>query len=120
MDWSDGFATPFRLGRQRGGWDVMFWAGICGDTLIGPFIVEEGVKMDSETYAYFLKQHFVTGTRTYPAPSRGNASICMVMPHHMLPGIREIFWLRKGSKMLSLWCGHQRIRTSTRLKTSSP
>ena len=36
----------------------MFWAGICGDTLIGPFIVEEGVKMDSEAYAHFLKQNF--------------------------------------------------------------
>ena len=36
----------------------MFWAGICGDTLIGPFMVEEGVKMDSEAYANLLKQNF--------------------------------------------------------------
>ena len=37
----------------------MFWAGTCGDTLIVPFIVEEEeVEMDSEEYAYFLKQHF--------------------------------------------------------------
>ena len=54
----NGFHTPFRLRRQQGGGGVMFWAGICGDTLIGPFMVEEGVKMDSEAYANFLKQNF--------------------------------------------------------------
>ena len=54
----NGFNTPFRLRRQQGGGGVMFWAGICGDTLIGPFMVEEGVKMDSEAYANFLKQNF--------------------------------------------------------------
>ena len=42
-----GFETPLRLRRQQGGGVVMFWAGICGQTLIGPFFVEEGVKMDS-------------------------------------------------------------------------
>ena len=31
-----GFETPFRLRRQQGGGGVMFWAGICRDTLIGP------------------------------------------------------------------------------------
>ena len=41
-----GFETPFRLRKQQGGGGVMFWAGICGQTLIGPFMVEEGVKMD--------------------------------------------------------------------------
>ena len=49
-----GFETPFRLRRQQGGRGVMFWAGICGDTLIGSFIVKEGVKMDSEN----IKQNF--------------------------------------------------------------
>ena len=61
-----GFETPFRLRRQQGGGGVMFWAGICGETLIGPFMVEERVKMDSEAYAHFLKQNFLTGTRFNP------------------------------------------------------
>jgi transposase len=53
-----GFETPFRVRRQQGGGGVMFWAGICGDTLIGPFMVEEGVKMNSEAYCDFLTQNF--------------------------------------------------------------
>lgn len=97
-----GFDTPFRLRRQQGGGGVMFWAGICGDTLIGPFMVEEGVKMDSKAYADFLKQNFFKWYRRQNPFSSVIASICMTMLHHVLPGIQEIFWLRKGSKMLSL------------------
>lgn len=40
--------------------------GICGDTFIGSFMVEGGVKMNSEAYVYFLKQFFLTGTRSTP------------------------------------------------------
>ena len=43
-----------------------------------------------------------TGTRVNPVPSRGNQSICITMPHHMLPSIREIFWLYRGSRNQSL------------------
>ena len=64
------FETPFRLRRQQGGGGVLFWAGICGYTPIGPFefIVDEGVKMDSEAYyyAYFLKQHFFNWYKNQP------------------------------------------------------
>ena len=31
-----GFVTPFRLRRHQSGGDIMFWVGICGDTLNGP------------------------------------------------------------------------------------
>ena len=34
---------------------VMFWAGIKGDTIIGPFKVEAGVKIDSQSYCELLK-----------------------------------------------------------------
>ena len=34
--------APHRLRRQQGGGRVMFWAGIVGDTLLGPFKVPEG------------------------------------------------------------------------------
>lgn len=89
MDWSL-FDTPFRLRRQQGGGGVMVWAGICGDTLIGPFMVEEGVKMDSKAYADFLKQNFFK---------------CIYMhdnaPSHA-PNYTRDFLASKGSKMLSL------------------
>ena len=49
-----GIGRPCRKPRCN----VMFWTGICGDILIGPFMVEEGVKMDSEAYANLLKQNF--------------------------------------------------------------
>ena len=114
------FDTLFRLRRQQGGEGVMFWAGICGNMLIGPFIIEEGVKMDNEAYAYFLKQNFFNWYKNQSRYFKRNASIRTIMSHHMLPGLREIFWLRNGSNMLSLWCGHQRLRTSTQLKTSGP
>ena len=34
----------------------MFWAGIVGDTLLGPYKVPEGVKMNSEQ---FLSENFL-------------------------------------------------------------
>ena len=38
----------------------MFWAGIPGNKMVGPFIrVPEGVKMNASTYADFLKRNFV-------------------------------------------------------------
>ena len=33
----------------------MLWAGIVGDELVGPFRVQEGVKLTSHTYCQFLK-----------------------------------------------------------------
>ena len=54
-----GTPIPTRLRRQQGGGGVMFWAGIVGDTLVGPFKVPEGVKITSEAYIAFLKKHFV-------------------------------------------------------------
>ena len=68
-----GFETLFRLRRQQGGGGGMFWAGICGETLIGPFMVEEGVKMDSEAYVHFLKQNFFNSHWGYEVAKSLNA-----------------------------------------------
>lgn len=62
--WSRGWLAygaqrPTRLRRQQGGGGVMFWAGIIGNEMVGPFRVPEGVKMNAATYANFLKQNFV-------------------------------------------------------------
>ena len=49
--------TRFR--RQQGGGGVMFWAGIKGDQLLGPFRVPEGVKINSEAYIDLLNISFL-------------------------------------------------------------
>ena len=58
--WSRGWVIrgdqcPTRIRRQQGGGGVMLWAGIVGDELVGPFRVQEGVKLTSHTYCQFLK-----------------------------------------------------------------
>ncbi len=55
----DGHHVPTRLRRQQGGGWVMFWAGIMGRELVGPFRIPEGVKMTSAKYIEFLTDHFL-------------------------------------------------------------
>ena len=43
-----------------GGGGVMFWAGIIDDRMIGPFIIEDGKKVNSENYQDFLLENFFT------------------------------------------------------------
>jgi transposase len=67
--WSSGWlrhdnAKPARIRRQQGGGGVMFWAGIIGNELIGPFRVPEGVKLTSATYVQFLKENFIPWYRS--------------------------------------------------------
>ena len=50
---------PTRLRRQQNGGGVMFRAGILGHQIVGPFRVPDGVKMNSATYAGFLKRNHV-------------------------------------------------------------
>lgn len=38
---------------------VVFWAGILGRELVGPFRVPEGVEMTFEKYTEFLTDHFL-------------------------------------------------------------
>uniref|UniRef100_A0A087YR09 Tc1-like transposase DDE domain-containing protein n=1 Tax=Poecilia formosa TaxID=48698 RepID=A0A087YR09_POEFO len=55
----DGHHVPTRLRRQQRGDRVMFWAGIMGRELVGPFRVPEGGKMTSTKYIDFLTHHFL-------------------------------------------------------------
>ena len=50
---------PHLLRCQQGGGSVMFWAGIVGNELVGPFRVEDGVKMTAIVHIDFLKKNFV-------------------------------------------------------------
>lgn len=57
--WSKGWVfsddpSQMRLRRQQGGGGVMFWAGIIGDELIGPVKVQEGVKLNAQSYCEFI------------------------------------------------------------------
>lgn len=58
--WARGWITkgrsaPLRFRRQQGGGGVMVWAGIINDELVGPFRVEDGLKINSNTYCQFLE-----------------------------------------------------------------
>ena len=55
----NGHRVPTRLRRQQGGGGVMFWAGVMGRELLGPFRCPDGVKMTSEKYVEFLTAHFL-------------------------------------------------------------
>ena len=68
LDGPDGWARGWvlngrqscnRMRRQQGGGGVMFWAGLLANTIIGPFRVQQGVKMNSENYCNFLTTNFL-------------------------------------------------------------
>lgn len=53
-------ASPrLRYRRQQGGGGVMIWAGIIGDEIVGPFLVPDGLKMNSANYCTFLDENFM-------------------------------------------------------------
>ena len=55
---SNGTGAPLRLRRQQGGGGVLVWAGIIKDELVEPFRVEDGLKLNSQTYCQFLEDTF--------------------------------------------------------------
>lgn len=65
-----GTPTPYRFRRQQGGGGIMFWAGIIGDTLCGPFRVPEGVKLTSNAYTAFLHEHLTPWLDDLPLTRR--------------------------------------------------
>ncbi|KAF4718522.1 hypothetical protein FOZ63_011875, partial [Perkinsus olseni] len=61
-----GTSPPPRMKRQQKGGGVMFWAGIIDDIVVGPFRVENGVKMDSKAYTELLSKNFLPWYRSRP------------------------------------------------------
>ena len=55
---STGHRAPLPLRHQQGGGGVLVWAGIIKDELVGPFRVEDGVKLNSQSYCQFLEDTF--------------------------------------------------------------
>jgi hypothetical protein len=66
----DGLDIPPRLRRQQGGGGVMFWAGLYGSTVVGPFRVPDGVKMKSADYTAFLTMNFLPWYRSLPVSKK--------------------------------------------------
>ena len=58
---------PVIMRRQQGGGGVMFWAAIVGNRFVGPYKVEDGLKMNAENYTHFLDDNFF---KWYKAQSR--------------------------------------------------
>ncbi len=55
---TNGHRAPLRVRRQQGGGEVLVWAAIIKDKLVGPFRVEDGLKLNSQTYCQFLEDTF--------------------------------------------------------------
>ena len=72
----DGEEAPTRMKRQQGGGGVMIWAGIVHRTIIGPFKVDEGVKLNSVSYCAFLEKTFL---QWYKAQPRSFKTKCTFM-----------------------------------------
>ena len=75
LDGPDGWASGWilnghqpgvRIRRQQGGGGVMFWAGIKGNVITGPFKVELGVKINSTSYCGFLNKHIIPWLEDQP------------------------------------------------------
>ena len=54
----NGRQSLYLIRRQQGFGGVMIWAGIIGNEVIGPFKVEEGVKLNTVNYCAFLAKNF--------------------------------------------------------------
>ena len=61
--WSKGWVlqdrkAPVSKRQQQGRGSIMIWAGIYGDKPIGPYKVDDGVKLTSQSYCQFLDKTF--------------------------------------------------------------
>ncbi|CAJ0917988.1 unnamed protein product [Ranitomeya imitator] len=90
---SKGQRAPLRRRRQQGGGGVLVWAGI-KDELVGPFRVEDGVKLNSQTYCQFT----ASGTGRSRYRSRKTSFSCRTMLHLMHPTTPQRGWPVKVSK----------------------
>ncbi len=112
----DGHHVPTRMRRQQGGGGVMFWAGIMGRELVGPFRVPEGVKMTSAKVYSFWLTTFSMVPKEEP---------CLPQQNHLHAWQCTISRCKEylcvigcyGHNMRNSWCGHHPFLTSTLLRT---
>ena len=116
----EGQAEQVRLRRQQGGGGVMFWAGIVNDELIGPFRVEDGVKINSENYCEFLNDHFLPWFKKQPERKNSPSFSCKIMLPHMCLRPLGLGWRLRGFPEDELCNGQQIHLILTPLRTSEP
>ena len=94
-----GQGAPVRLRRQQGGGGVLVWAGIIKDELVGPFRIEDGVKLNSQSYCQIMEETFFKQWYRKKSPSFKKNMIFMQdnAPSHVSK--YSTAWLaRKGIK----------------------
>ena len=69
-------SSRVRARRQHIGQGVMFWAAIVGDSIIGPFRIEDGIKIYSKGHFAFLNKHFLPRWKKQPLKLR-RTLMCM-------------------------------------------
>lgn len=55
---TNGHRVPVREKHQQGAGSVLLWAGIINNELVGPFQVEDRLKVNSQTHCQFLEDTF--------------------------------------------------------------
>ena len=55
----NGRSSRNRVRRQQDGEGIMFWDWLLGNTIVDPFRVEQGVKLNSQNYFSFLTRNFM-------------------------------------------------------------
>ena len=98
--WSSGWILHgrqpgVRIRRQQCWGGVMFWAGINEDTIIGPFKVEAGVKIDSESYCELLNKYLTPWLEVQPL----SLWRTKIFQHDNAPAHRSAYtsdWLKKA------------------------
>ena len=67
----------------------MIWAGIIGNELVGPFKVEDGVKIDLAVYTQFLEKNLMPQMKKKSAAFKKTWHLSRTMHPLMLPNSPE-------------------------------
>ena len=108
--WSRGWILPGKqpetmMRRQQGGGGIMIWAGIVGSSLVGPFMIPEGVKVNKEVYCNLLQDSFLPWFQSLPGQEKSE----MIFMHDNAPGHAAKYtteWLSNagfGGDKLMVW-----------------
>ena len=106
----NGTPTPYRFHSQQEGRGIMFWVGIIGDKLCGPFWVPEAAKLTSNAYTAFLDKHLSPWLDNLLLSLRFKVVLCLTMLHLMLPMRLHHSWNLRLSLEKRLWLGHLVLR----------
>ena len=77
----------------------MIWAGIVNQTIIGPYKVDEGIKLNSANYNNFIDETFQSCSFKVK---------CVFMHDNILPMYHE-FFVHKRFTGKKIWNGHHQV-----------